>query len=67
MQCGLIRHEVPTSEGPAREVYLRLDVRETQFAVAGATETPIHELFRRLVEDDERTALVCDDVIKALP
>lgn len=66
MQCGPIRHEIPTNEGPAREVDLRLDVRETQFAVTGATEAPIHELFRQLVEDEERTALVCDDVIGAL-
>jgi superfamily II DNA or RNA helicase len=66
MQCGPVRHEIPTSEGPAREVDLRLEVRETQFAVAGATETPIHEVFRLLVEDEERTALVCDDVIGTL-
>ena len=66
MQCGPIRHQIATGEGPAGEIDLELEVRETQFAVAGATETPIHELFRLLVEDEERSALVCDDVIGAL-
>jgi superfamily II DNA or RNA helicase len=66
MQCGPIRHEIATNEGPAREVDLQLEVRETQFAVAGATETPIHELFRLLVEDEQRSALICADVLGAL-
>ena len=41
-------------------------MRETQLAIAGAAETPIQEVFRLLVEDERRTALVCDDVIDAL-
>jgi superfamily II DNA or RNA helicase len=66
MQCGPIRHEIATGEGPARGVDLRLEVRETQFAVARATETPIHELFRLLVEDEQRGTFVCEDVVGAL-
>ena len=66
MQCGPIRHQIASREGPASQIELQLDVRETQFAVAGATETPIQELFRLLVEDEARSALVCDDVVHAL-
>ena len=66
MQCGPIRHQIATREGPAGEIDLQLKVRETAFTVAGAAETPIHELFRLLVENEQRSALVCTDVIDAL-
>jgi superfamily II DNA or RNA helicase len=66
MQCGPIRHEIATNEGPAREIDLQLEVRETQFAGAGAIATPIHELFRLLIKDEERGTFVCEDVVGAL-
>lgn len=66
MQCGPIRHRIASSEGPARDVNLELTVRETKLAFADAVEQPIQEVFRLLVEDQQRTALVCDDVLAAL-
>lgn len=66
MQCGPIRHRIASSEGPAGAISLQLEVRETELAIAGAAETPIQELFRLLVGDETRTALVCDDVIDSL-
>ena len=66
MQCGPIRHQIADSEGPAGAVDLELAVCETELALADAAETPIHEVFRVLVEDERRTALVCDDVLAAL-
>jgi superfamily II DNA or RNA helicase len=66
MQCGPIRHQIATREGPAGEIDLELRVRETTFAPAGAGEMPIQELFRLLVQDQERIGLVCDDVIESL-
>ena len=66
MQCGPIRHQIATGQGPAAKIDRHLDVRETAFAVLGAAETPIHELFRLLVKDEERAALICDDVADAL-
>jgi superfamily II DNA or RNA helicase len=66
MQCGPIRHQIATREGPASEIDLQLEVRETTFAPAGAAETPIQELFRLLVQDEERSGFVCDDVIEAV-
>ena len=41
-------------------------MRETGLAFADAAEQPIQEVFRLLVEDERRTALVCDDVLAAL-
>ncbi len=66
MQCGPIRHRIASGEGPAAGLTLELVVRETELAIAGAAETPIQEVFRLLVEDETRTALVCDDVVEAL-
>lgn len=66
MQCGPIRHQIATREGPAGEIDLQLEVRETAFTVAEAAQTPIQELFRLLAEDGARGALVCDDVVHAL-
>jgi superfamily II DNA or RNA helicase len=66
MQCGPIRHEITRAEGPAAGLSLQLEVRETAFAIAGAGETPIQQVFRLLVEDNQRTQLVCEDVLEAL-
>ena len=66
MQCGPIRHQIATSDGPAGDLRLELLVRETDLAIAGAGETPIQEVFRLLVENEARTTFVCDDVAEAL-
>jgi superfamily II DNA or RNA helicase len=66
MQCGPIRQRIASSDSPAGEISLELIVRETGLAFAGAAEQPIHEVFRLLVEDKQRTTLVCDDVLAAL-
>jgi superfamily II DNA or RNA helicase len=63
---GPIRHRIANSESPVGEISLELAVRETELAFADAAEQPIHEVFRLLVEDQRRTALVCDDVLAAL-
>ena len=66
MQCGPIRHRIASSESPAGEISLELIVRETRLAFANAAEQPIQEVFRLLVEDQRRIALVCDDVLAAV-
>lgn len=66
MQCGPIRHRIANSESPAGEISLELIVRDTGLAFADAAEQAIHEVFRLLVEDEQRTTLVCDDVLAAL-
>ena len=66
MQCGPIRHRIESQQNPAGEVSLEFTVRETALTVSDAPEVPIHEVFRLLVEDQQRIALVCDDVLAAL-
>ena len=61
-----IRHRIASSEGPAGDLTLDLRVRESNLAIAGASETPIQEVFRLLVDNEARTAFICDDVIEAL-
>ncbi len=66
MQCGPVRHQITSSEGPAGEISLELIVRETKLALTDASQQSIQEVFRLLVEDSERIDLVCDDVLAAL-
>ena len=66
MQCGPIRHRIATGDGPAGDLALELEVRETELSLDGATEAAIQDVFRQLVEDKARTALVCDDIVEAL-
>jgi superfamily II DNA or RNA helicase len=74
MQCGPIRHRIAPrdcdAELDARRWALELRVRPTRFHIAAdpdSAEGPsIQAVFRALVDDDERTALVCDDVLAAL-
>ncbi|HUY59352.1 MAG TPA: hypothetical protein VMV16_06545, partial [Solirubrobacteraceae bacterium] len=66
MQCGPIRHQIATSDGPAGGLNLDLRVRETDLAIPTAAETAIQEVFRLLVDNEARTGLVCDDVAEAL-
>ena len=66
MQCGPIRHRIASSDGPAGDLSLDLRVRESNLVIAGAAESPIQKVFRLLVDNDARTALICDDVVEAL-
>lgn len=66
MQCGPIRHRISSADGPAARLSLQLHTRETRFSLDTAAETPIQQVFRLLVENTGRTALVCDDIVAAL-
>lgn len=63
MQCGPIRYRI--AQGPS-SLSLRLFPRETSFSLPSDTEVPIQEVFRRVVQDEERSALVVNDVLAAL-
>ncbi|MCZ7590210.1 MAG: DEAD/DEAH box helicase [Gaiella sp.] len=65
MQCGPVRYQIDSANDAAGPIARALEVRETAFTVAGA-EAPIQELFRLLVENEERTILVCDDIRDAV-
>ncbi len=74
MQCGPIRHRIAPrdrdAELGARRLALELRVRPTKFHIAADPDSaegpPIQAVFRALVDDEQRTALVCDDVLAAL-
>jgi superfamily II DNA or RNA helicase len=67
MQCGPIRHTI-TARQVETTVALALDlvVRETPFTFAGPDDASIQDVFRALVSDGNRTALVAEDVLQAL-
>jgi superfamily II DNA or RNA helicase len=63
MQCGPIRHRMDENKSA---LLLKLNIRETEFALKSNNETPIQEVFRDLVLDDIRNALIEQDVLAAL-
>ncbi len=62
MHCGPVRHTMTPSAGSALRA-LSLIVHETAHQAAEAEH--IQATFRGLVEDDHRTAVICDDVATA--
>jgi superfamily II DNA or RNA helicase len=65
MQGGPIRHQIATGAGSAGRIARILEVRESAFAVVDA-DAPIQEVFRLLVENEQRNTLVGDDILDAL-
>lgn len=67
MRCGAVRHRISTSPSIA-DGGLRLDliVRDTALTFAGEQDASIQDIFRAIVDDASRTALVCDDVLAAV-
>jgi superfamily II DNA or RNA helicase len=63
MQCGPIRCAI---EETASELSLRLNVRETTFTFPNGDSSTIHDIFRSLVNDEERNILIEEDVLSAL-
>ncbi len=63
MQCGPIRHKM--EDAPA-DFSLRLNVRATPFTLPTDEHSSIQDIFRTLVKDEGRNALIEKDVIQAL-
>ena len=67
MQCGPIRHTISTRHsGSLSEVALELMIRETRFAFPDTEDMSIQEVFSALVQDQDRTGRICDDILVAL-
>ncbi len=67
MQCGPIRHRIPVSQtAEDGGMAFRLLVRETALENPAADDAPIQAVFRGLVQDEARTASICNDVREAL-
>jgi DNA or RNA helicases of superfamily II len=65
MHCGPTRHHIKTAAGWALH-RLDLVVHDTNHEPDGTDELHIQEVFRGLVEDDERTGRICDDIAVAV-
>jgi superfamily II DNA or RNA helicase len=63
MHCGPVRHTMAAPSGAALRT-LDLIVHETAYQVAEDGQH-IQTTFRGLVEDDQRTARICDDIVAA--
>lgn len=63
MQCGPIRHKM--EDAPA-DFSLRLNVRATLFTLPTDEHSSIQDVFRSLVKDEGRNALIEKDIIRAL-
>ena len=67
MQCGPIRYRVDEQvEAQGHGFEHGLLVRETSLRIDEAEKKPIHEIYERLVEDDERNNLIADDLVRAV-
>ncbi|MFN8626631.1 MAG: DEAD/DEAH box helicase family protein [Candidatus Binatia bacterium] len=68
MQLGPVRFAVDAKrEGARRPFVHRLIARETPFRLAGdEPQMPIQDIYRALVNDDQRNQLIVNDVLNAL-
>lgn len=65
MYCGPIRHRMEEKTDATVNFSRDLIVHNTSFEVSDDT-THIQDLFRSLVDDDNRTSAICDDVLAAV-
>jgi superfamily II DNA or RNA helicase len=63
MQCGPIRYKM--EDAPA-DLFRTLNVRQTPFSFSTDEHFSIQDIFRSLVNDEGRNALIEEDVIRAL-
>jgi superfamily II DNA or RNA helicase len=70
MQCGPIRYSVSAKSEAAKRPFDHLvRVRRTKFTLPGEADRPppaIQEVFHALVNDEDRNALIFDDILHAL-
>lgn len=65
MYCGPIRHRVTITEEEQAAFDRALVVHPTAHVFEGSNEAGIQEVFRSLVEDDQRSRQIGDDVVEA--
>ncbi len=66
MQCGPIRHHIDIRDAPGGTLARRLVVHPTDHIGADDDQLRIQDVFRNLVSDDTRTALIATHVIDAV-
>jgi superfamily II DNA or RNA helicase len=63
MQCGPIRYKM---EDTPADLFRRLNIRQTPFSFSNDEHFSIQDIFRSLVKDEGRNALIEENVIQAL-
>ena len=66
MYCGPIRHRIGIRAGGSSLIQLQLVVHKTDHSVPEPEDQGIQQIFRGLVEDEERTDRICADVHHAV-
>ena len=66
MYCGPERHRMNTDEPEGLKIERVVIAHMTAHEQAGGEDIGIHEVFRAIVEDDERSAQICDDITRAV-
>lgn len=66
MQCGPVRHQIECAASSKATPILKLVVHGSHHPAPENDDTPIHQVFRALVDDTPRTAGICRDVVDAL-
>ncbi len=65
MRCGPIRHQIDRGTDRTSGIELRLRLRTTNLALDASEGSAIQEVFRRLVDSEERSLDIARDVVRA--
>ncbi|MBI4728739.1 MAG: DEAD/DEAH box helicase family protein [Acidobacteria bacterium] len=66
MHCGPIRHEVDGGNNQGAGMQLVLHAQHTRLALERSEELPIQDIFRGVVDSEQRNRLIERDVLRAL-
>ena len=66
MQCGPICHQIKQSELPDHFSDSSVIVRETDFICEWNDNSKIHEVWLKLVSDEQRNQIIIDDIVDTL-
>jgi len=66
MQCGPIRCHIKQDAGNAADLDLKLFVRETAFTCLDLDENSIQDIFRELVQNEDRNSVIAEEALSAL-
>jgi superfamily II DNA or RNA helicase len=66
MQCGPICHQIKQKDFSSHLSGSFVYIRETNFSCEWNDNSKIHEVWSKLIDDDERNQMIVDDVVKVL-
>jgi superfamily II DNA or RNA helicase len=66
MQCGPICHQIKQKDFSSHLSGSFVYVRETGFSCEWNDSSKIHDIWSKLIDDDERNQMIIDDIVKVL-